>query len=169
MEPFSALAIATGVITFVDFGSKLVSLYLQVQNSDHGRPAAVSRLETELRELSNNASHARETCASLQTRYPQQFESLAQLATECNHVENELQHLADTLTAKLGSGLRARGAHALVSVRSLVKKDELDGLQGRLQNIRERTTMSVIMCLLYVWCFSSLVSISLLLLCTGST
>ncbi|KAK0627430.1 hypothetical protein B0T14DRAFT_135912 [Immersiella caudata] len=148
MEPFSALAIATGVITFVDFGSKLVLLFLQAQSSDDGRPAALSALETELRQLSNNASRARETCASLQTRYPDQLEPLSQLAAECSQAEHELQRLADTLTAKPGQGLRARGSLAFVSVRGVVKKHELDALQSKLRNIRERTTMSVIMCLL---------------------
>ncbi|KAK4449831.1 hypothetical protein QBC34DRAFT_350397 [Podospora aff. communis PSN243] len=148
MEPFSASAIATGVITFFDFGSKLVTLYLQVQGSDQARPLVVSVLERELSEVSNNATRARETCASLQARYPQQFESLSQLATECTQVEEELQRLANALTAKSGHGLRTRGAQALASIRSLVKKDEIEGLQGRLRNIRERTTMTVIVCLL---------------------
>lgn len=157
MDPLSALSIATAVITFVDFGSKLISLYLKAQESENGRRAALCKLETELRELSKNASQARERCSDLQTRYPRQSESLEQLSAECSNVELELQTLSDRLTAKPGHGLRARGAQAWSSMRALRKKDDLDDLQGRLRSIRERTMMSVIMCLL---CVSLLIALS---------
>jgi hypothetical protein len=59
MEPFSALAVATGVITFVDFGSKLVTLYLQVQSFDQARPSAVSMLERAGRSVEQCITHQR--------------------------------------------------------------------------------------------------------------
>jgi chromosome segregation ATPase len=148
MDPLSALSIATGIITFADFGAKLVSLYLEIRQSEDGRPAELSALQAESRDLSGNASQARETVASLQARYPQQSESLARLTTECTQAEKELRSLADSLTAKPGHGLRARGAQALVSVRGVLKQGDVEGLQGRLRSIREQTMMSVIMCIL---------------------
>lgn len=151
MDPLSALSIATGVITFVDFGSKLISLYLQAQEPDDDRRATLRKLETELREVSNNASHARQKCADLLTRYPHQSELLEQLSAECTLVELELQSLADRLTAKPDLSLRALSSQALGSIRGTRKKDDFNDLQGRLRGIRERTMMSVIMCLLFVF------------------
>jgi hypothetical protein len=148
MDPLGALSIATGIITFADFGAKLVSLYLEIRQSEDGRPAALSALQAESRDLSGNASQARETVASLQARYPRQSESLARLTTECTQAEKELRSLTDYLTATPGSGLRARGAQALVSIRGVLKQDDVEGLQGRLRSIREQTMMSVIMCIL---------------------
>ncbi|KAK4201027.1 hypothetical protein QBC40DRAFT_64335 [Triangularia verruculosa] len=148
MDPFNALSIATGIITFVDFGAKLVSLYREVRRSDDGRPQALSALKAESLELSSNASQARENVASLQERYPRQSESLARLATECTQVEKELQGLTDFLTVKAGHGLRTRGAQAVVSVRGVLKQGDFEGLQDRLRSIREQTMMSVIMCIL---------------------
>jgi len=63
MDPLSALSIATSIITFVDFGAKLVSQYSDIKNSQDGRPTALSALETELGELSANATHARDKVA----------------------------------------------------------------------------------------------------------
>lgn len=55
----------------------------EVRESGHGRPAALSALETESRHLSRNASLVRDKAATLQVQYPRQFESLAPLTTEC--------------------------------------------------------------------------------------
>lgn len=149
MDPLSALSIATGIVTFIDFGAQLVSLYLEVQASDAGRPAALSALETESRELSGNASHAQTRIAALQARYPRQSDSLARLAAECAGAEKDLQSLADGLTATPGThhGLRARGAQALVAIRGIRKQGDIEALQGRMRSIREQLMMSVIMCI----------------------
>ncbi|KAK4151838.1 hypothetical protein C8A00DRAFT_45022 [Chaetomidium leptoderma] len=147
MDPISALSIAAGIVAFVDFGAKLVSLYLEIQESEHGRPAALSALDTESRELSGNASHARDKVASLQARYPRQSESLARLAAECAQAEKDLWSLTDSLRVKPGHGLRARGSLALVAIRGMLKQGDVEALQGRLRSIREQTMMSVIMCI----------------------
>ncbi|KAH6845799.1 hypothetical protein B0I37DRAFT_381167 [Chaetomium sp. MPI-CAGE-AT-0009] len=147
MDPISALSIAAGIVAFVDFGAKVVSLCLEIQGSENGRPAALSALETELRDLSGNASHARDKVASLQARYPGQAESLARLAAECTQAEKDLRSLTDSLRPKPGHGLRARGAQVLVSARGIWKQGDVEALRGRLRSIREQTMMSVIMCI----------------------
>jgi hypothetical protein len=149
MDPLGALSIATGIVTFVDFGTKLVKLYLEIQKSNDGRSPAVSALEKESRELSGNATHARDNIAALQARYPRQSETLARLAVECAQAEKDLQSLTDSLAVKTGTqhGLRVRGAHALVAIRSRLKQGDIDGLQGRLRSIREQLMMAVIICI----------------------
>ncbi len=152
MDPLSALSIATGIVTFVDFGSKLISLYREIQKSEAGRPAALSALETESRELSDNASHAQSKIADLQTRYPGQAATLARVAADCAQAEKDLQSLVDSFTVNPGArhGLRARGALALVAFRGRLKQADIDALQSRLRGIREQLMMSVILCISYV-------------------
>ncbi|KAK3315626.1 hypothetical protein B0H66DRAFT_347710 [Apodospora peruviana] len=149
MDPLSAFSIVTGIITFVDFGAKLVSLYLEVQKSEAGRPEALSALDTESRELSGNASGARDRIASLQARYPRQAASLARLAAECAQVETELRILTDSLTVTVRSGGgRSHGLRAFaVAIRTKFRQDDIDRLQGGLRSIREQVMMNLIMCI----------------------
>ncbi|KAL8376185.1 hypothetical protein RB595_007339 [Gaeumannomyces hyphopodioides] len=147
MEPFSALSIATGVIAFVEFGGKLLSLYSEIQRSDQGRPAALSALEAESRELSANATHAREKIASLRERYPQQVECLDRLKAECALAEKELQGLIDGLPAQSGRGLNAQGAQVLGAVHLFFKQGDFKRLEDRLKSIRDQTNMSIVMCI----------------------
>ena len=148
MDPLSCLSIATGIITFVDFGAKVVSLYLEVQESDDGRLAALSNLTRESQELSSNASHAREKIANLKGQYPRQAESFTRLAAECTEAEKDLRSLTDSLTAKPGHGVRAWGARALTSLRGVLKQGDIENLQGRLGSIRQQTMMTVMMCIM---------------------
>src|SRR5690348_12450845 len=109
MDPLSVLSIATGIVTFVDFGAKLVSLSLEIKKSDEGRPAALSALMVESRDVSGHATHARDKISSLQVRYPCQSESFTRLDAECVQAEKDLQKLADSLTVQPGAG----GHHGL--------------------------------------------------------
>ncbi|KAK3897559.1 hypothetical protein C8A05DRAFT_38884 [Staphylotrichum tortipilum] len=79
MDPLSALSIATGIVTFIDFGAKLVTLYIEIQKFDDGRTAALSALESESRELSGYSLHAQTNIAALKARYPRQAEALTRL------------------------------------------------------------------------------------------
>ncbi|KLU82378.1 hypothetical protein MAPG_01450 [Magnaporthiopsis poae ATCC 64411] len=146
MDPFSALSIATGVVAFVDFGGKLLSLYSEIQQSDEGRPAALSALEAQSRELSANATHAREKIASLREHYPQQVECLDRLKAECALAEKELQGLVDGLPARSGRGLKAQGAQVLSAVNLFFKQGDFKRLEDRLKSIRDQTIMSTVMC-----------------------
>jgi len=152
MDPLSALSIATGIVTFIDFGAQLVTLYAEIQKSDDGRPAALSALETESRELSRHSSHALSNIAALKERYPRQVELLSRLAAQCAQAEKDLRSLTDSLTVKAASqnGLRARGALVLVAIRSRLKQGDIDALQDRLRSIREQLMMTAIMCIAYV-------------------
>lgn len=151
MDPLSCLSIATGIITFVDFGAKLISLYVEVRESEDVRPEALSTLQNESRELSDNATQARDKVTTLQARYPRQAESLSRLLTECTQAENELRRLTDSLNPSGhggGRGLRGGAQALLVTIRTMRKRGDLESLQDRLRSIREQTMMSVIMCIL---------------------
>ncbi|KAL8404198.1 hypothetical protein RB594_009164 [Gaeumannomyces avenae] len=136
-----ALSIATAVIAFVDFGSKLVSLYREVSQARDGLPSELSDLSTQGPELSRNASSARGRIAQLRALYPHQAESFDRLTSECNVAEEDLQKLVSSF--KLGQGKAALGA-----LRAWWKHAEIDALQGRLRNIRDQLNTSMIVCIL---------------------
>ncbi|KAK3311950.1 hypothetical protein B0H66DRAFT_608860 [Apodospora peruviana] len=123
MDPISALSIASGIVAFVDFGAKLVSLYSEIRTSHDGRPAALSTLETDSHELSRNATEAKD---------------------RCDLAEEQLRKLVNSVTASGGSrGLRANVA---ASIRGLLKQSEINGLEQRLGNIRSQVMIALIMC-----------------------
>jgi len=150
MDPLSALSIATGIITFVDFGSKIVSLYSEIRSAKDGRPTALSTLQTESHELSKTTSDARGKISALKARYPQHAGNFDRLDEECRIAEEKLRELIQDLTGPSDHGVKAFGARALVAVRGLLKQPEIEELQARLRNIRERAMMDSIMCVWYV-------------------
>ncbi|KAF4452083.1 P-loop containing nucleoside triphosphate hydrolase [Fusarium austroafricanum] len=147
MDPLTAFSLATGIVTFVDFGSKLVSQYLEIRQSKNGRPAVLASLEVESQDLSAKATYARDKVTALQELYPGQSQSLTRLAEECTRAEKQLRSLVDSLTAKSGQGLKTISAQAVVSLKGLMKQGEIESLQTRLKNIREHVMMDVIMCI----------------------
>lgn len=137
-----ALSIATGVITFIDFGSKIVSLYREISRARDGLPSELSDLSTQSPELSRNATSARDKIAELRARYPHQAESLDRLTSECLLAEKELQKL-------LGGFKPGWGAAGVGALRAWWKHDEIGSLQGRLSNIRVQLNTSVLMCIMH--------------------
>lgn len=132
MDPLSAFSITTDVVTFVDFGAKLISLYREIGKSEDGRPAATSALEIESQQITGNASYARGKIANLQTRYPQQSEQLTRLVAECEQAEKEMRKLVGNPTSHGNALDKAR-----VAFRAMRKKGDVEGLQQRLKSIHE--------------------------------
>jgi len=150
MDPLSALSIATGIATFVDFSSKLVSLYSEVRSAKDGCPTALTTLQTEYQELSQTTSDAKERISDLKTRYPQNAENFDRLDVECRVAEEKIRDLVRDLTSPPDHGLKAFGARTRVVVRSFRKQREVEELQEILKNIRERAMMDSVMCVWYV-------------------
>jgi len=146
MDPLSALSVATGVVTFLDFGAKLIALYSEIRQSENGRSDALSTLEIESQELSRYVAGARDNVAILQERYPRQADGLLRLGAECDVVERRLQKLIGGLAVTAGQGFQA---HLIISVRSLLKQGEIKALLSQLSEIRQQVMMSVTMCIWY--------------------
>lgn len=148
MDPLSALTVASSVVTFVEFGGKLVSRFCEIRDSLKGQPLMVVDVEESVTELSSVAAEARQKVKGLESRYPRLSESLTHLNNECVEAENELSALLEKLTTKLrGSGLRALNANARVAVRALWSEKRVVEWQEKLDRIRNRTMMNVLMCL----------------------
>jgi len=147
MDPISALSIAAGIVAFVDFGAKLVSLCSDIRKSQDGRPDAQSALETQARELSTSAATANDRISNLKDRYPRQADSLARLSSECNIAKAQLRELVGSVTAGSGQGLHAT---IVASIRGLRKQGEIEALNHRLENIRSQVMAASIMCVWYV-------------------
>ncbi|KAI7760913.1 hypothetical protein LZL87_008125 [Fusarium oxysporum] len=118
MDPLSAFSLATGVVTFVDYGSNLLSQFLEIRQSQNGRTAVLATIEAESKNLSKKSAD-----------------------------EKQLQILLNSLTAKSDQGLKALKAQALVSVRGILKQGKISNLENLLKSIRDQIMMDVIMCI----------------------
>ncbi|EXK83448.1 hypothetical protein FOQG_12310 [Fusarium oxysporum f. sp. raphani 54005] len=147
MDPLSAFSLATGIVTFVDFGSKVLSQFSETRQSQSGRPAVLPTIEAESKNLSEKAKHARNKVATLQDLYPRRFESLSRLTEDCTRAEKQPQILLNSLTAKSDQGFKALKSQALVSVRGILKQGEINSLENLLKSIRDQIMMDVIMCI----------------------
>jgi hypothetical protein len=150
MDPLSAFSLATGIVIFVDFGTKLPSRFSEIRLSQNGRSAVLTSLEADTKNLSEKATHARNKVATLQDLYPRRFESLSRLAEDCTRAEKQLQVLLNSLKAKDGHGLKSLKSQALVSFRGIMKQGDISSLENLLKSIHDQIMMDVIMCISYV-------------------
>ncbi|TLD09359.1 uncharacterized protein PgNI_07282 [Pyricularia grisea] len=144
MDP---LSIATGVLGFVSFGFKLVSLYRQAhQQLDDGRPVKLTDLEKGLEDLAQNAADAKTMLANLNSSYPQHSKSIDRLSEECDLAHHELQKLAKGFTTRSGGGLRAQGARITGALHSLWKSKDFEQIEGRMGLIRQQMVLVLLLC-----------------------
>jgi hypothetical protein len=148
MDPMSALSVASSVITFVDFTSRLATSYFEVSSSVQGQPPKVARLEAAASELASIASTAQAQIKTLGARYPRHADSLDRLASECVRIQEKLDAALLKLTAAPTSKLTHRGSKVLVVVRSMWSDMEFEEWGTQLDRIRDQMMMSVLMC---VW------------------
>ncbi|KAF5573226.1 hypothetical protein FPANT_12526 [Fusarium pseudoanthophilum] len=147
MDPLSAFSLATGIVTFVDFGTKLLSQFSEIRLSQNGRPAVSATLEADTKNLSEKATHARNKVATLQDLYPRRFESLSRLAEDCTRAEKQLQVLLNSLTVKDDHVIKSLKSQALVSFRGIMKQGDIRSLENLLKSIHDQIMMDVIMCI----------------------
>ncbi|KAL8369788.1 hypothetical protein RB595_000226 [Gaeumannomyces hyphopodioides] len=147
MDPISALSIATSIITFADFGNKLISVFSDIRRSNDGLPSQFSALVVEAQELSGHVAAAKQTVSNLQARYPKRSKEFERLDEECTLAGQELHALVASLKACAGQDLRSRASQAITAAQGLRKRDEIEALGERFGRIRQQTQLSVIMCI----------------------
>lgn len=132
MEALVAVGLASNILQFVDFSTKLVIKAAEARKSASGVPkdwedalAAGEQLQQTLNRHKLSAGN----------------HSLATLAVECKATCDELQKVFRRVQGKQGSsGLR-------VSLRSLTQKSKLDSLQSRI-DIHRTQILTLLMAML---------------------
>lgn len=140
MDPMSALVVATAVVQFVDYGTKIVSKGRELYQSASGALARNEDLETDsrrLRELVTSMSSARSKLTT-----PEVAAGWVDLVNECNLTAGLLQSLLDGLKVdkKKPASIREQITKAFVSAqqarRTMVKKAQIDELAQKMSKLR---------------------------------
>jgi hypothetical protein len=103
MEPLSALNIATSVVQFVDFSSKIISKSLEIYKSDYAELSEYSNIRyiiTKLEELARDLEKSLKLDDSTNSHMSQNDLGLLDLCKECKTISNKLIAVLDKLTRK---------------------------------------------------------------------
>jgi len=165
MDPFSALSLASNVVQFVDFGSKLVSRILEIHHSADGALAANVDLETIITDLRNiseslgppGGPNTPENGTSLVQLTDscdapgglnalKNKTSLEQLADSCNALANELLSVLEGLKVE---GRRKKWGSVRKALKSAWKEGEVKALSARLDMFRSQLTNRLVALLRY--------------------
>lgn len=149
MDPITVLSVASSVVALVDFGGKLVNRSFEISRSPSGQPQdALDILQTS-KELGAMAAEARGKVRGLEARYPRHATLIEQINVECADIEKQLTRALERLTVNPSSrGLARASSQVTVTIRSALSSRQLENLSSKIDGIRNRVMMSVIMCLL---------------------
>ncbi|KAF2810879.1 uncharacterized protein BDZ99DRAFT_561448 [Mytilinidion resinicola] len=143
MEPFSALAVATGVVTFVDFASKLVSGSREIYKSDDGRfeeHADLRQISSTLEELSKDLRRPLNADKSSKSA-----PELRKLCDSANEVATELIKVLDSIQNV--SIRNRRWSSCKQALESKMKGGQITRLAGRLEDCRRHITLHIVVIL----------------------
>jgi hypothetical protein len=141
MEPFQALAIACGVVQFVDFGVKVIATARELYQSTTG----TSDRHSKLREKTERLTSIVATFSGAGSSGNIKVEAgLKRIVDECNDAAVQMRTILDGLKLDpLTSSMPAGGAfrRALRSVvkssKTLQKSSDIDELMKRMASLRE--------------------------------
>ncbi|OTA55289.1 hypothetical protein K449DRAFT_177860 [Hypoxylon sp. EC38] len=139
MDPFTAIGLAGNIITFLDFGYKLISTAKGIYTSASG---AIVYNE----DLSYTTQQIQQLTTSLKVAKPvgslsKQERSLLQVASDCESVSVELTKLLDKLKARNTSSKREAFRAA---VRDWRRKDQKDDLKLKLDRCRQQLNLELV-------------------------
>ncbi|KAI9650418.1 hypothetical protein NHQ30_000432 [Ciborinia camelliae] len=139
LDPFSALSLASSIVQFVDFGSKVISSAAELHHSSEGALAnnlELSTIVSDLNSISNNLA-ARHSQQEIQT-YSKDEQALIGLASQCKELSDKLLHDLDDLRIK---GSHKIWASARQAIRSLWKEAYIAKTSKRLDEFRNELTL----------------------------
>ncbi|KAI9935071.1 hypothetical protein MW887_000692 [Aspergillus wentii] len=134
LDPMTALSVATSVVQFVDFGTKLISKSREIYKSadgvlaDHAEQAAVSSKLADLtRRLSTFAD-------GYETKLSSAEKALQEVALDCLQVANEFGCAIDQLMV---NGKHRKWKSLRQALKSVWKKEEMEERLVRLDRLRQ--------------------------------
>ncbi|KAJ5588338.1 hypothetical protein N7537_011016 [Penicillium hordei] len=139
MDPMSALSVATAVIALVDFGAKLVARTFEIR--DLGGSRVLIQVNEAATELASVTSDATDKIKGLCSAHPSYSDSLERLQNNCLDIETQLQRALAKIKTE------SRGHRVIVAFKSIWSEKEIKELESKLNKIRDRVTMTVLMCI----------------------
>lgn len=143
MEPLSALAVATSIVQFIDFSSKIVSGSRELYKSSNGLSSDHTDLlviTTNLSKLSESFSRPVQSSSSAP-----QIDQLRELSQNANQVARELIATLDGIRLEKGT----RWESCYKALRSVWTQQQINMLQGKLNGFRQQLTLSIVVILRY--------------------
>jgi hypothetical protein len=133
MDPLTAISLASSVVQFVDFSTKLVSSAHSLYLSTSGAKAEHLELEDLARSLQQQADEATPQNISNNAALSKQDQTLVSLGNSCRAVADELLSALDKLKLKGGS---FRGLKSIyIALKGVLEEEKIASIQQRLDRV----------------------------------
>ena len=143
MDPLTAISLASAIVQFVDFSSKLIAEGHQIYQSIEGASRANSRTE----DITNHINSLNKHLLQPDRRYSQTRVSsgsetaLRDLATACKTVADDLLHLLEELKVdkhSQGAKRKLETFRKAVLTQNPKNKDKIKSLEDQLDKIQKQ-------------------------------
>lgn len=164
MDPLTALSLASSVVQFVDFGTKVALGIREIYNSKSGQTAriketieAVERMKSLNDELSP---------VNMPTTSPAE-KTLAQIATKCRETSAELISITEGLVVPEDTRSRLFSSFK-IGVKATWKKEKISELVDKMDSLRAEMTLNIVTLVKYVLTLKLRSSLTHFLLARGN-
>jgi hypothetical protein len=147
MDPFSALSVATSVVQFVDFGSKLVSRAIEIHQSHENIPddlADASKLSEKMSVVSEQLEGSMNTIPR-RTLEPHEQE-LLDMCKQCQDISQQLISVINKLKRSANSN---KWDSLRTAFRSIMSQPKILALQSKLDSFRQQLMLNILISLRY--------------------
>jgi NACHT domain/N-terminal domain on NACHT_NTPase and P-loop NTPases len=150
MDPFSALAIASSVVQFVDYGSKLLHIFMKLCKCDGALPENVD-LESSTQELKKLSQRLAATSRNAATTVSDSDHDRAvqRLAESSKETADKLLDLLESLKVHKTYNKLQSLQQALKTMR---KKDKIESLQRKLETLHKQINTHLLALMKYLLC-----------------
>lgn len=143
MDPFSALGLASNVVQFIDFGSKLISESHEIYKSASGSSTGNMELELIHNDLNELTKGLKGSTGLNKQSLTADEAALRRLAASCHTVAVELLNVVKTLKIDNNSNHR-KWRSFRQAIKSVWKQSDIDNLQTRLAEFRAQLTLRLV-------------------------
>lgn len=148
MDPFSALGLASNVVQFVDFGTKLISASIELYKSKDGASSVNGELETITKDLTGICMGLTQPERRLDSTLASEPErALLPLAQKCKDLGEEFLGVLQVLKAK---GRHKKWESVRQAIGNAWKEKEIHNYLQRLNGYRREIAIHLISILRYV-------------------
>jgi hypothetical protein len=140
-DPITIIGLASSIITFVEFGLKVVSGAKGIRDSQHGTTAEIHQLDLIVADVRALNTEVKQQQLSHKKLSEDELRILA-MVTECERLQDELQKTIESLTVRPDARSQTLES-ARVFAKSFFKSSDLQALRTRLDSLDARIRMSV--------------------------
>ncbi|KAI2631192.1 hypothetical protein GGS21DRAFT_168574 [Xylaria nigripes] len=140
-DPATIIGLVSGIISFIDFGLKVVSEAKHVRDSAHGTTAEIHELDLIIDDVRCSNDQVKRQQSSRAELSRDEARILA-MVTECEKLVGELRQAINKVKKRDGARFKTLES-ARVAFHSLLKQDEIQILRSRLDNLDRQISKNV--------------------------